>query len=59
MMQQREMKAMMEIGIPEDMAKQAVAQGFTAENAKTFISQLGSQAGEAQFNPPKETEGGT
>lgn len=59
MMQQREVKAMVEMGIPEEMAKQAVAQGFTAENAKTFISQLGKEAGEAQFNPTKETESGT
>lgn len=48
MMQQREIKAMVAMGIPEEIAKQAVAKGFTAENAKTFISQMGAGAGQAQ-----------
>jgi hypothetical protein len=36
------------------MAQQAVAQGFTAQNAGKFIEQLGKEAGQAQI---EETSG--
>lgn len=62
MMQQRELKQMMAMGIPEDMAKEAVSKGFTAKNAETFISQLGAGAGQAQTDQmaqQAEAMGGT
>jgi hypothetical protein len=54
MMQQREIKQMEAMGIPPEMAQQAVAQGFTAQNAQKFIEQLGKEAGQAQV---EETSG--
>jgi hypothetical protein len=61
MMQQREIKQMEAMGIPPEMAQQAVAQGFTAQNAEKFIEQLGKQAGQAQVEEAsgEGTESGT
>lgn len=42
-------QGMVAMGIPEELAKQAAQAGFTPENAKTFIAQLGAAAGEAQM----------
>lgn len=39
----------MAMGIPEEIAAQAAQQGFDAKTVKTYLEQLGSQAGEAQF----------
>src|SRR4030066_1254823 len=39
-------QAIMAMGIPEEIAQAAASQGFTPENVKTFLEQLGSQAGE-------------
>jgi hypothetical protein len=58
MMQQRETKAMVQMGIPEEMAKQAVAQGFTAKNAETFIQQLGAGIAQAQSEAAGGSEPG-
>jgi hypothetical protein len=51
-------KGMVAMGIPEPMARQAAQQGFTPENAKTFMSQLGKVAGEAEGGEPQEGTGG-
>jgi len=39
-------KAMIQMGIPEEIAKAAAQQGFTPNNAMEFIKKLGSEAGE-------------
>jgi hypothetical protein len=40
-------KGMTAMGIPEPLARQAAQQGFTPENAKTFIEQMGKMSGQA------------
>jgi len=42
-------QGIMAMGIPEEIAQQAASQGLTPDNVKTFLQQLGSQAGEADF----------
>jgi hypothetical protein len=49
LIQRKNMKEMIQMGIPGEIAKQAASQGYTAKNAETFIQQLGSQAAEAQM----------
>ena len=44
-------QGIMAMGIPEEIAQAAASQGFTPENVKTFLEQLGSQAGEKDFGP--------
>lgn len=48
-------QAIVAMGVPEDIATQAAQQGFTPENVKTFLQQLGSQAGEAAFGNGEAT----
>ncbi len=56
-LQQRANKqAMMQMGLPENIATAAASQGFTPDTVKTFLQQLGSQAGEAEFGG-REAEG--
>ncbi len=57
MMQKRNEKDMVAMGIPEPIAKQAAAQGFTAKNAQTFIQQMGKTAGEAQGEQGGQSQG--
>ncbi len=57
MMQKRNEKEIMALGIPEPIAKQAAAAGFTAQNAQTFMQQLGKTAGEAQGEQGGQPQG--
>jgi len=56
-MQRRNAKEMIQMGIPPDMAKAAAAQGYTAETAKTFIQQMGKATAQGENENAGQPQG--
>jgi hypothetical protein len=59
LMQRQAEQAMIQMGIPPELAKRAAAQGITAETAETYIKQIGKLAAqkENEVNEPRQPQG--